>query len=98
MDHLEHGSEWRVLARPAVGDDWLEEGDHQDGEAEEGVQPLVLDGLELLVDDDRHEASEAEEDAEDHAHPVHMEPNSHAHDLLALLSSKLIKNKKNCRY
>ena len=94
MDKLEQRPGAGVLARPEVGDDRLDEGDHQDGQPEQGVQLLVLDGLELLVNDDGDEAGDAEEDAEDHAHPVDLEPDSHAHDLLTLSrkSSMIIRN------
>ena len=84
MDKLEQGSEAGVLAGPEVGDDGLDEGDHEHGEAEQRVQLLGLDGLQTLVDDDGDEAGDAEEDAEDHADPVHLEPDSHAHYLPTL--------------
>ena len=52
MDKLEQRPEAGVLAGPEVGDDRLDEGDHEHGEAEERVQLLGLDGLQTLVDDD----------------------------------------------
>ena len=84
VDKLKQRPEASVLARSEVGDDGLDEGDHQDGQAKQRVQLLILDWLELLVNDDGDEASDTEEDAEDHAYSVDLEPDSHAHYLLTL--------------